>query len=233
VVPKDCSVRLCLCRLPPLKPPVSLCMESVCVSVCMCVCVSVFLPVPISTRPSPSSLTQSMQIVCFNELESEMGKVPFRPACQRSVADLVLLSDEDDPELLIVIPFTSHVILRSFIIKAHGDSAPSTVRLFINRDDLDLSDIGDATPEQEFNLAEDPNGDIQYSTRVHKFQGVSTLLMHFPASRRGDHTRIEYVELRGLGTQNRREVINVAYEAVANPQDHKTQSGESMRFGIH
>ena len=37
---------------------------------------------------------------------------------------------------------------------------------------------------------EDPTGSTEYPTRVAKFQGVSSLTMHFPSNYGGDCTRL-------------------------------------------
>lgn len=94
----------------------------------------------------------------------------------------VLSSNDDDPELLIHIPFDGQVVLKAIcIIGAHGwwltvllhncctggadGTSPSRLRAFTNRDDLDFGTAADTTPVQEWDLLENPRGEIEYPTQ--------------------------------------------------------------------
>ena len=67
--------------------------------------------------------------------------------------------------------------------------------MFINRDDIDFGLASDLTPVQEWSLVEDPSASVEYTTRVNKFQSVSSLTLHFNGG--APSTRIYYVGLRG------------------------------------
>ncbi|XP_020528852.1 PITH domain-containing protein 1 isoform X3 [Amborella trichopoda] len=109
-----------------------------------------------------------------------------------------LESNEGDPELLIFIPF-------------------------INRDNIDFSDAQDMTPLQEWELAENLQGMLEYQTRYSRFQSVGSLTLHFPDNFGGDSTQIYYIGLRGEATQLKRDVVaTIVYEVMPNPSDHKT-----------
>jgi len=133
-----------------------------------------------------------------------------------------LLSDEDDGEMLLTIPFVNDVHLRSIAVMAWGDWQPRKIRLFVNRDDLDLSGINDVSPAQELELAPDTGGYIDYPLKVVRFQNVHTLIIHVTEAvgGEGEQSGIQFLQLKGTSTQNKREIVNVVYESRANPADH-------------
>ena len=74
-----------------------------------------------------------------------------------------------------------------------------------------LADVGDATA-------------LEYPTRYTKFQGVSSITIHFPRNFRGSGTlSLHFIGLKGESTQNRREPIGTfVYEALPSAKDHCT-----------
>ena len=71
--------------------------------------------------------------------------------------------------------------------------------------------------------------------RVQRFQNVSSVLLHFPSNHSGDSetsTRIYWLHLKGEASKDRREVVNVVYEAVARPSDHKTPDEQQVARSI-
>ncbi|XP_078169093.1 PITH domain protein (DUF1000) isoform X2 [Carex rostrata] len=114
-----------------------------------------------------------------------------------------LESNDDDPELLVFIPF-------------------------INQEGIDFSDAQNMQPVQEWELAENLQGALEYQTRYSKFQSVANLTLHFPNNFGGDTTRIYFIGLRGEATQLKRDVVaTIVYEVTPNPSDHKTKSDSS------
>ncbi|CAI7745570.1 unnamed protein product [Closterium sp. NIES-53] len=132
-------------------------------------------------------------------------------------------SNEDDPELILFIPFTTDVKIKSIAIIGGADgTSPAKLRAFTNREDIDFSVVNDLTAVQEWDLTENLQGELEYTTKFSKFQGVSSLTLHFPSNFGGDFSRIHFVGLKGEATQNnRRAVAAVVYEAQANPSDHE------------
>jgi len=43
----------------------------------------------------------------------------------------VLISNEDDAELLLFVPFTSAVVFKSFVVRSVAGKAPSSVKMFV------------------------------------------------------------------------------------------------------
>ncbi|CAI5511946.1 unnamed protein product [Closterium sp. Naga37s-1] len=132
-------------------------------------------------------------------------------------------SNEDDPELILFILFTTDVKIKSIAIIGGADgTSPAKMRVFTNREDIDFSVVNDLTAVQEWDLTENLQGELEYTTKFSKFQGVSSLTLHLPSNFGGDFSRIHFVGLKGEATQNnRRAVAAVVYEAQANPSDHE------------
>ncbi|KMZ61236.1 PITH domain containing 1 [Zostera marina] len=143
-----------------------------------------------------------------------------------------LESNEGDPELLVFIPFTSDVKIKSIsIIGGASGTSPSKMRAFTNREGIDFSDAQNMQPLQEWELAENLQGVMEYQTRYSRFQSVCSLTLHFPENFGGDTTQIYYIGLRGVATQLKRDVVaTIVYEIRPNPSDHKTPTGQQGAF---
>ncbi|GAU19634.1 hypothetical protein TSUD_383290 [Trifolium subterraneum] len=137
-----------------------------------------------------------------------------------------LESNEGDPELIVFIPFTSDVKIKSISIVGGADgTSPSKMRAFINRDGIDFSDAQSMQAVQEWDLAENMQGVLEYQTRYSKFQSVGNITLHFPDNFGGDTTKIHYIGLKGEATQLKRDVVaTIVYELMPNPSDHKTRA---------
>ncbi|OAP09022.1 hypothetical protein AXX17_AT2G21800 [Arabidopsis thaliana] len=78
---------------------------------------------------------------------------------------------------------------------------------------------------QEWELAENLQGVLEYQTRYSKFQSVGNITLHFPESFGGDTTQIRYIGFKGEATQLKRDVVaTIVYEIRPNPSDHKTKA---------
>lgn len=76
------------------------------------------------------------------------------------------------------------------VVSGDDGSAPSRMRAFVNRDELDFETAADLPPTQEWELAPNPHAQLEYQTRFTKFQGVACLTLHFPTCFAGDSTRM-------------------------------------------
>ncbi|XP_030947788.1 PITH domain-containing protein 1-like isoform X2 [Quercus lobata] len=104
---------------------------------------------------------------------------------------------------------------------------------FINRDGIDFSDAQGMQAIQEWDLAENLQGVLEYQTRYIKFQSVASITLHFPENFGCETTQIHYIGLKGEATQlNRDVVVTIVYELMPNPSDHKARS-ESGRGLSH
>ena len=89
---------------------------------------------------------------------------------------------------------------------------------------------------QELNLAEDVEGVIDYPLKANKFHNVSSLALHFPSNVHPDSpdvfTAVQWLHLKGTTTGHRREAVNVVYEAIARPSDHKAADQQHVARSI-
>ncbi|KAG2663466.1 hypothetical protein I3760_16G030700 [Carya illinoinensis] len=167
------------------------------------------------------------KVTALNEAVPGSVKSVFKAWEQRlSSSEEHLESNEGDPELLVFIPFTSDVKIKSIsIVGGAGGTTPSKMRAFINRDGIDFSDAQSMQAIQEWDLAENLQGVLEYQTRYSKFQSVASITLHFPENFGGDTTQIQYIGLKGEATQLRRDVVaTIVYELMPNPSDHKAQA---------
>ncbi|KAJ3288414.1 hypothetical protein HDU79_004846 [Rhizoclosmatium sp. JEL0117] len=166
----------------------------------------------------------------FNEAVPGSGKTVFKSYEERLDDSKFVESDADD-QLIIFIPFTGNVKLKSIAIRGFGEHSPSSMKAYINREDVDFSTVESiTTADQEWELI-DPTvntlSDIpEYPTRLTKFGNVRNLTLFFPGNVSNDDvTRITYIGLKGEWTPVNKDPIITIYEAAANPADHKKIQG--------
>ena len=76
--------------------------------------------------------------------------------------------------------FTGSVKLKSIIVIGGDEkNSPSHVQVFINRDDIDFSNVGDLkkTMAQEFDLGYDARGDLEHQTKLTKFSNCNSVTL--------------------------------------------------------
>ncbi|KAG8469899.1 hypothetical protein KFE25_006354 [Diacronema lutheri] len=163
-------------------------------------------------------------VTCLNESVPGACRHVFRPLARRRGEHLELRSDDDDPELLIHVPFTVAVKVRSLVIVGEpGSSAPAHVRAFVNHDGLDFSDAARLPPVQEWDLAREATVELEYPTLRAKFQNVQSITLHVTANHGGTAepcaTSICYIAFQGEGTANKRGIVDAIYEVQAVPEN--------------
>ncbi|KAJ1724699.1 hypothetical protein LPJ53_001060 [Coemansia erecta] len=166
---------------------------------------------------------------CLNESTPDSIKCVFKPYHQRLDTTQFASSDPDDPELLVYVPFTAMIKLKSiFIWGGPDDSSPSEVRVFANREDLDFDSIGDAEPTQQWALARGAREPVEYPVRATKFGSVRSLVLHFPACFAGDESTVYFLAFRGEWTELQDKPVVAIYELKPNAADHKVPGSELM-----
>ncbi|KAI9004040.1 galactose-binding domain-like protein [Gaertneriomyces semiglobifer] len=177
-------------------------------------------------------------IRCLNESEEGTAKQVFKSWDERFDGAKFVESDIDE-QLLIIIPFTANIKLKSISIltspSASSSSdidshAPSILKAYINADHLDFSTADSTAATQEWELvrpSDIPRNQIpEYPTRIAKFSNVKSLALYIPANFGAETTRITYIGLKGEWTKLTRDPVITIYEAAANPADHKTKADE-------
>ncbi|KAF2207482.1 hypothetical protein CERZMDRAFT_51145 [Cercospora zeae-maydis SCOH1-5] len=173
-------------------------------------------------------------ITTLNESSSRSGaQVVQKPWADRLNPEPSLRSEADE-QLLMHVPFTAQIRLHAILIRTSTtDSAPMTLKLYVNREGLDFSTAVDLPPTQTLELAQ--SNDVQeVPVKRALFNTVRSLDLFFEDNwGRGeeDETRVDYVGFKGEWMKLSREPVNFLYEAAANPSDHKLPSGVGERLG--
>ncbi|WVR08239.1 hypothetical protein IAU60_005286 [Kwoniella sp. DSM 27419] len=151
--------------------------------------------------------------------------------------DTLWCESEVDDELIIKIPFTSSVSLRSITLKAGpSGQVPSAMHLFRDNPGLDFSDASSSTPTQSFDVVDVREG-VEYQVKAAKFNGLTSLTLYFPGNNSNgeeETTRVYYIGLRGTYTALPQRPGVIVYESSARPTDHKVDgatSGQTFRPG--
>lgn len=174
-------------------------------------------------------------VECFNEEVQNSGRAILKLHEERLSAEPSLSSPEDDPELLLKIPFTEAVTIQSISVRSSGASdekaAPKTVKLFVNRDDLDFDTARELEPQAKLELLPSHHfaeGSIDYPLRpAGRFQSVSSLSIYFEDNY-GDEmaTEITFIGLKGKGSNVKRRAVETVYESRGMLSDHKVPEGK-------
>ncbi|KAH7884580.1 galactose-binding domain-like protein [Phlebopus sp. FC_14] len=166
-------------------------------------------------------------VVALNATSS--GSSVIKPWHERTSEEVYLESDADE-QLIIRVPFTGTVKLRSLLLKAGpGDQTPEKVLMFVNEPSLDFSDAQDKSPTQVFEVAE--GRDVtEYAVRASKSSNVSSVTIFVPSNRGADATRLYYVGFLGQWTERRSNPVITVYEARANLADHEKIQGTEGNF---
>ncbi|KAI9794824.1 MAG: hypothetical protein M1816_002952 [Peltula sp. TS41687] len=194
-------------------------------------------------------------IMTLNETVPNSGAlIVKKPWSDRLNPDPELVSDTD-AELLMYIPFTGQIKLHSLLLRSSDHpSAPSTVHLFLNRDDLDFNAVRDVAPTQTLQLSRtNETQDVPLKRALWNTTRSLTLFFegNFAASQQdqdgdgdgdgeegeddGEKTRLSYLGFKGEFMPLNREPVNVLYEAAPNPADHKirgTGIGRGVGSGV-
>lgn len=176
-------------------------------------------------------------VFCLNEVVPHSGRRVLKIHEERLSTNPSLLSPEDDPELLLHIPFTESVSIQSIAVRSmtgHNTAPPKTLKLFTNREDLDFETARELPSQMTLELLPPQHfveGSIDYPVRpAGRFQNVSSLTIFFADNYDEDlPTEITFVGLKGKGTRMKRQAVNTVYESRPMPSDHKVPGvGDAM-----
>ncbi|XP_043275282.1 PITH domain-containing protein GA19395 isoform X2 [Venturia canescens] len=172
-------------------------------------------------------------VECLNEREDGSGVMVFKPWEERLNRDKFVESDDDD-ELLFNIPFTGNVKLKGIIVVGGPDgSHPRHMKLFKNRPKMSFDEAATAC-DQEFELADDQIGVVEYPIKVVKFSSVHHLTIYFSGNAANDRTRIDYIGLKGEWSPAHRHGVTICtYESRPQISDHETNLMNNVSHDIH
>ncbi|KAL7514352.1 hypothetical protein ACHAXN_011568 [Cyclotella atomus] len=212
-----------------------------------------------SLRPS----IDFSSVTCLNESFPGSGRSILKLYENRLTADPSLTSQDDpdeDPELLLTVPFSEAVGIKSLSVLSHADSpsgrdnraAPRTVKIYVNRPNLDFETVRDLEPTATITLvppihqwdANHSGGTIDYPLRpAGRFQNVTEIALYFcdnyampngygASNDMEDYdedrvaTEITYIGFKGKGTNVKRKAVEAVYETTGMKKDHKVPGSE-------
>jgi hypothetical protein len=163
----------------------------------------------------------SPQVRALNEEEPGSQRNPFKPWDKRTDIEPYVLSADDDPELILHVPFTCGVQLRSICIAGGGEdgSAPAAVRIFADREDIDFAVGHSLRPAQEINpLALDRDAELDNPLLPSKFRCVTSVTLFFTDSHDGGSTRVNYIGFKGKMMRLKQQPVQAVYELIGAPE---------------
>ncbi|KAK4139834.1 PITH domain-containing protein [Dichotomopilus funicola] len=173
-------------------------------------------------------------VTTLNEAEFGAGRAVVRKTwAERLSAEPELASDVDE-QVIVNVPFTGQVKLHSILLRtSDSDAAPKTLKVIINRDDVDFGVAEETSGTQEFELSR--TAEVQeLPVRRARFNAVRRLTLFFPdnfGDGDEDVTRLSYLGFKGEWMQLGRAPANILYEAAANPGDHKIKGTSVNQMG--
>ena len=131
--------------------------------------------------------------------------------------------------------FTGQVRLHSLhVLTSPSPSAPRTLHLHLNTDDLDFTSAASARPTQTITLSQTSEvQDILVKRQL--FNSCRSLTLFFEDNYGyGDEdvSRISYLGFKGDFMKLSREPVEVMYEAAARPSDHKVKGEVGVGMGM-
>lgn len=152
-------------------------------------------------------------VYALNEKVSDSSKNIIKSKENMLDKDKYLESNDDDPELLIYIPFNSVVKIKTFTMIGGEDGlSPSHVKLFVDCENPDFSLIENGIPSQEFDCIQNPEGELQYGLRPSKFNNVQSLTFVIDKNHGGNNTKLYYLGFTGIKTNKKKMVLLGNYE---------------------
>ena len=176
------------------------------------------------------------KVFCLNEEIENAGRLVLKIHEERLSVTPSLTSPQDDPELLLFIPFTEAVTLQSISLRSVASqetAPPRTIRIFTNRDDLDFEMAREMPPQMQLELLPPyhfAEGSIDYPCRpAGRFQNISsvTIFVQDNYDENGEQpTEITFVGLKGKGTKMKRMAVEAVYESQGMLKDHKVRGSQ-------
>lgn len=114
-----------------------------------------------------------------------------------------------------------------------SESAPKTLKVLINKDNVDFLIAEDAKPVQVFELSRTSNVQ-EIPVKRALFNQVQRLILFFPDNFSDgieDTTRISYIGFKGEWMQLGRAPSTIIYESAANPNDHVIKGTSINQLG--
>lgn len=174
------------------------------------------------------------QVTALNEKQTGSAAHIIRPYDQR-MSDSPLLESDVDDELMVYVPFTGSVRLRSLLLRSGpGHATPRAIHLYKNTEALDFGDAANETPKPLQKLTSIPESSdvVEIPLLAARFPDVQSLTLYIPGclgTERGvadAHTSISYLGFRGESRLLQRSgPASIVYEAAPRATDHTRVDG--------
>ncbi|KAJ5334379.1 uncharacterized protein N7506_008162 [Penicillium brevicompactum] len=171
------------------------------------------------------------KIITLNESIPKAGAAIVQKTWAERLNDEPELESDADEQLLMTIPFSGQANIHSVLLyTAPTISAPKTVKLFKNRDDLDFSMASELHPTQIIEVPPPVPGADVFELPLNRahWNATTSVTLFFEdnwSNGEEDVTKVGYVGFKGQFMKLTREPVNFLYEAAANPQDHVSIPG--------
>ncbi|KAI1418089.1 DUF1000-domain-containing protein [Hypoxylon sp. FL1857] len=174
------------------------------------------------------------EINTMNEATQDSGKAIVKKTWAERLQTEPELESDADEQILMTIPFTGQVKLHSILVRSSpSDSAPRTLKVFINRDNIDFETAEELAPTQTFELSQ--TSEVQELPVKRALFGKVQRLTLFFEDNFGDGdedvTRLSYLGFKGEWMQLGRAPSQILYEAAPNPNDHALKGTNVNQLG--
>lgn len=145
-----------------------------------------------------------------------------------------LQSYPGDAEVLIHIPFTCAVRLKSLCISGGGGGRhPESLKVYANREGLDFAGADATPPLQTIPLGEDVEGAYYYPLRpAPKFSSVHNLTLVLTGTHGAADFDVRFIGLKGIASAVQRGAVKgVVYEVRPQSEDHPVGEEAKARLG--
>lgn len=88
------------------------------------------------------------------------------------------------------------------IIGGDEGTAPRTIHLYANRENIDFSILEEFEPTQTIDGIENPLGAYDYPLKINKFMSCASIAIGIESNHGADFTEIKYIGLKGENTGN-------------------------------
>ena len=115
-------------------------------------------------------------------------------------------SNDGDIDLVIYIPFSSQVNIKSMtIIGGEDGMCPAKIKVFVNKKEQEVDfDLKEAKCEQEINCVENSDGTLKYFLKANKFHSVWSLTFVVTLNYGAENTRFYYIGFEGVNSHKRK-----------------------------
>lgn len=144
----------------------------------------------------------------------------IKPWNERNDTTVSAESSVDD-QLIIHVPFTQNVRVRSILLKlGRGEVAPRHLQIYANHSTIvDFAEAEDISPHLNITLSEGETGVVEYPLRATAFANVHALSLYFSEAVGGDSVQLYYIGFRGDARSQRKEGNQKLEVRAANAPD--------------